>query len=144
MIARIAREEYEPFADLRHLFLVGDLKQPNPHPFVRDSRLELILAYYQPGDDGLPHWHREVTEYEVVLEGEVGYFEAETGETHWFGPGDVRIAPPGVCLQRLIRTAARTVAFKVPSSAEKVHCAECPRECASRREAYREELCVLR
>jgi quercetin dioxygenase-like cupin family protein len=141
---RIARGEYEPFADLQHLFLVGDLKRPNPHPFVRDPRLELILCYYQPGDDGLHHWHREVTEYELVLEGEVGHFEVATGETHWFEPGDVSILPPGVCVQRRIRSAARTVAIKVPSRAEKVHCADCSRECASRVAPFREEECVSR
>ena len=143
-VLRIARDDYEQFADLRHLFVVGDLQRPNPHPFVRDSRLELIVCYYQPGDDGRRHWHREVTEYEVVLEGEVGYFDAATGETHWFGPGDVRILPPGLCIERRIRTTARTVAVKVPSSAEKVHCAECPRECASRLAPYQEELCISR
>jgi quercetin dioxygenase-like cupin family protein len=143
-VLRIARAEYEPFADLKHLFVVGDLQKPNPHPFVRDQRLELMLCYYQPGDDGLRHWHSEITEYEVVLEGEVGHFEVTTGETHWFGPGDVRVLPPGVCVERRVRTAARTVAIKVPSSAEKVHCAECPRDCASRVAPYLEEVCASR
>jgi hypothetical protein len=143
-VRRIARGEYEPFADLRHLFLVGDLKRPNPHPFVRDARLELILCYYQPGDNGLHHWHSEVTEYELVLEGEIGHFDVATGETQWFGPGDLRILPPGVCIQRRIRTAARTVAIKVPSSAEKVHCRDCPRDCASRVAPCLEEECVSR
>jgi hypothetical protein len=53
-----------------------------------------------------------------------------------------------VCVQRLVRQAARTVAIKVPSSAEssaeKVHCAQCPRECGSRVAPYLEELCVSR
>jgi hypothetical protein len=144
MIQRIARQEYEPFQELRHLFLVGDLRLPNPHPFVRDERLELILCFYQAGDDGLPHWHEKVTEYEVVLEGEVGNLDVATGETHWFRPGDLRILPPGTCVKRILRGPARTVAIKVPSNAEKVHCAQCPRECGSRLEPYVEELCVLR
>ena len=131
-VGRIGRDEYEPFAGLRHLFLVGDLQQPNPHPFVRDKRLELIVCYYQPGDDGLRHWHEQVTEYEIVVEGEIGHFEIATGETHWFGPGDVRVLSPGVCVERRVRTAARTVAIKVPSNAEKIHCAQCQRECAFR------------
>jgi hypothetical protein len=143
-VVRIAREEYEPFAALQHLFVVGDLQNPNPHPFVRDARLELILCYYQPGDDGRRHWHRDVTEYEVVLEGEVGHFDIATGDTVWFGPGDVRILPPGVCVERRIRTAARTVAIKVPSTAEKVHCTECPRDCGSRIAPFLEEACVSR
>jgi hypothetical protein len=136
---RIAREEYEPFAALKHLFLVGNLQRENPHAFVRDRRLEVILCFYNPGDDGLPHWHAEVTEYELVLEGEVGHLDIETGETQWFGPGDLRILTPGTCVQRIVRTPTRTVAIKVPSSAEKVHCAECPRECAVRLTPYVEE-----
>lgn len=133
---RIARTEYEPFTALKHLFLVGDLQRENPHPFVRDSRLELIVCFYQPGDNGLPHWHAEVTEYELVLEGEIGHRDSATGETHWFGPGDLRALPPGDCVQRLVRTATRTVAIKVPSSAEKIHCAACPRQCAVRLAPY--------
>jgi len=129
---RIAREEYERFAALKHLFLVGDLQRENPHAFVQDSRLELILCYYNLGDDGLPHWHSEVTEYELVLEGEIGYVDTRTGETQWFGPGDLSIVPPAACVQRIVRKPARTLAIKVPSSAEKVHCAECRRECAAR------------
>jgi quercetin dioxygenase-like cupin family protein len=143
-VLQIGRAEYEPFAGLKHLFLVGDLQRENPHPFVRDPRLELILCFYNPGDDGLPHWHREVTEYEVVLEGEVGYFDIGAGETHCFGPGDLSVLPPGTCVKRIVRTSARTVAIKVPSSAEKVHCAECARDCASRLSPCREELCGSR
>ena len=85
-----------------------------------------MLCFYRPGDDGLRHWHREVTEYEVVLEGEVGYFDVATGETYWFGPGDVRILPPACASSGASVQAARTVAIKVPSSAEKVHCARMP------------------
>ena len=65
--------------DLKHIFLVGDLKRPCPHHFIRDSRLEVVFCSYQVGDDGVFHWHPEVTEYEFVVEGEVGYFE--TGGT---------------------------------------------------------------
>lgn len=136
---RIARTEYEPFADLQHLFLVGNLQRPNPHPFVRDSRLEFIVCFYKPGDDGLPHWHAEVTEYEFVLEGELGIEDIAGGETQWFGPGDLRILAPGACVRRIVRTPTRTVAIKVPSSPEKVLCAQCPRECAARLAPYRQE-----
>jgi hypothetical protein len=138
--AAIRRTEYAPFTSLKHLFLVGDLQRDNPHPFVRDARLEVIACFYQPGDNGRPHWHRDVTEYEMVIEGEVGHFDVVTGETHWFGPGDLRILPPGVCTRRILRVPTRTLAIKVPSSSEKVHCAECSRECESRLE----DQCVSR
>jgi len=142
---RIARVEYESFAALKHLFLVGNLQRQNPHPFVRDRRLELILCFYDPGDDGLPHWHAEVTEYELVLEGDIGHRDTVTGETYWFGPGDLRVLEPGACVQRIVRAPTRTVAIKVPSNAEKVHCGECPRECAARLAPYIEETtCALR
>jgi len=142
---RIDRAEYEPFAAQQHLFLVGNLQRENPHPFVRDPRLELILCYYDAGDDGVPHWHREVTEYELILEGESGTLDAATGQTHWFAAGDLIVIPPGVCVQRLIRKPTRTVTVKIPSSAEKVHCAGCPRECSARVAPYlQEEPCASR
>ncbi len=148
-VQRIDRSEYEPFAALQHLFLVGDLQRETPHPFVRDPRLELILCCYKPGDDGLPHWHREVTEYEIVIKGESEILEVATGQTHRFGAGDLIVIPPGACVKRQVHTPLRTVAIKVPSSAEKVHCAGCQRECSARLAPYllqeiQEESCVSR
>lgn len=128
----IRSEEYLPFSGRKHVFLAGDLKQPNPNPFVRETRLEWILCFYEPGDDGVPHWHREVTEYETVLEGEIGYFEAATGETTWLRAGDFTTVPVGVCVKRVVKGQARTAAAKVPSLSERVVCADCPRVCSAR------------
>lgn len=125
--------QYLPFAaDLKHVFLTGDLKRPQPHPFIREPRLEVVLCFYESHDDGLPHWHSDITEYELVLEGGLGYLEIATGEEHWFGPGDFVTVPAGVCVQRKVREPCRALAIKVPSSAAKVHCQDCGRECAYR------------
>jgi len=132
----IRREEYSPFEDRKHLFLVGDLQLPNPHRFIRDERLEWIFCVYEPGDDGIPHWHANVTEYETVLEGEIGYFEAATGETNWFRAGDFSAIPAGVCVKRIVRERARTVAVKIPSDNRRVVCSCCPRKCAWRISPY--------
>jgi mannose-6-phosphate isomerase-like protein (cupin superfamily) len=136
-VLAIRREEYAPFENQKHLFLTGDLQQPNSHPFFRDARIECILCFYQPGDNGAFHWHNELTEYETVLEGEIGYFEVATGETNWFREGDFIVIPPGVCVKRVVRERARTLAMKVPSSAERTTCSCCERECAWRISPYR-------
>jgi hypothetical protein len=39
-------------------------------------------------------------------------------------------------VKRLIPERSRTVAIKVPSSAEKIQCRACSRECPSRQEPY--------
>ena len=135
-VAIIRRDEYSPFENQKHLFLTGDLQLPNPHAFIRDARLEWILCFYEAGDNGVPHWHPEVTEYETVLEGEIGYFEAATGETNWFRSGDFSAIPAGVCVTRIVRERSRTVAVKVPSNGERVVCTGCPRECAWRISPY--------
>jgi hypothetical protein len=135
-IGVIRRDEYLPFAGQKHVFLVGDLKRPNPNPFIRETRLEWIFCFYDAGDDGVPHWHREVTEYETVLEGEIGYFEAATGETTWLRMGDFTTVPAGVCVKRIVKERARTVATKVPSLSERVVCADCPRDCSARIAPY--------
>lgn len=139
-VNRIGKHEYvNAFPELKHVFLVGNLQKPCPHPFIRDERLELIVCSYLPGDDGLLHWHRNITEYELVIEGEIGVFEVESGETHWFTAWDLIVIPAGKCVQRIVRRATKTVTVKVPSSADKVHCAQCSRACWRRVESYREE-----
>ncbi len=132
-VVRIDRVEYAAALPVdKHVFLVGDLRCPTSHPFVRDARVEVIVVEYAAGDDGVAHWHPDVTEYEVVLDGELGYFETATGATHWFGPGDLVAIPARVCVRRVVRRAARGLAVKVPSSAAKVHCDACARACAWR------------
>ena len=119
-------------ATLKHVFLVGNLQRPIPHPFLRREDIEVIMCHYQPGDDGIPHWHQEVDEIEVVLAGRLGYHEIATNTTQWFGPGDLFIIGRGICVQRFVREPARTLAIKIPSSAEKVQCQLCSRNCTFR------------
>ena len=129
----IRRDDYEAVREgMKHLFLVGDLRRDPPHPFVRDPRLEVILTRYGAGDDGEFHWHPEVTEYEMVLDGEIGTLDAASGETCWNTAGDLIVVPAGVCVRRLVRRSVRTLALKVPSDARKVHCDRCDRTCARR------------
>lgn len=131
---RIPFASYGPHLEkLQHLFLVGDLRLPTPHPFFRDSRVEMILATYEAGDDGQFHWHREVTEYEMVLEGKIGYRHASDGRTIWFGPGDLSLVAEQECVRRLVPAISRTLAVKVPSRpGDKIHCGQCGRDCAFR------------
>jgi quercetin dioxygenase-like cupin family protein len=136
-VARIGHAEYaDALPELKHVFLVGDLRRPTPHPFIRDKRVELVIVGYEAGDEGRYHWHPDVTEYELVVEGEIGYFEVATGETHWFPAGDLVAIPAGACVRRLVRRRARGVTLKVPSSAGKVHCDGCDRQCRWRVEPF--------
>lgn len=135
MIRRISSDDYADHgSDLKHVFLVGDLKKPTPHPFVRDTRVELIACFYDTGDDGRFHWHPEVTEYELVLDGKVGYLDVASGDTLWYRPGDLSVIPAGLCVKRVVPRSSRTLAVKVPSHDEKVHCDACDRECSFREE----------
>ncbi len=129
-VVRIGGAEYAGAlpAD-RHVFLVGNLQQPTTYPFIRDERVEVVLVSYRAGDDGRYHWHPEVTEYELVVEGEIGYFEVASGVSHWFGAGDFVAIPAGACVKRLVRAPARGVTVKVPSSGTKIHCDRCSRDC---------------
>lgn len=136
----IRREEYEKSLPvIKHVFLVGDLHNPSPHPYLPDSRVEMVICQYEPGDDGLFHWHASVTEYEVIVEGEIGYRDAATGEITWLRKGDLIAVPTGYCVQRVVKTSAKTIALKVPSLAEKTHCDQCERECISRVAPYKEK-----
>jgi len=129
----IGREAYESaWSELKHIFLVGDLKRDPPHPFVFDERVEVLLTSYGPGDDGDYHWHPSVTEYENVIEGQIGTSEAATGEIDWHGVGDLIVVPAGVCVRRLVRRPVRTLTVKVPSDDGAVRCETCSRTCEAR------------
>lgn len=139
-VVSVRAEEYLPHIGQKHMFLAGDLKDPNPHRFVRESRIEVILCFYEAGDNGVRHWHPEVTEYEVVVEGEIGYFEVATGQTEWYRAGDMVVTPAGVCVGRLVRERTRTMAIKVPSNRVRVECTGCDRPCQERLAEYHGEV----
>ncbi len=136
-LTAIRRAEYEGHsAQLQHLFLAGDLKQPTPHPFFRRSDLEFILCTYPAGAEGAPHWHTNVDELEIILEGRIGYREAPSGRMLWFETGDFVHVPKGTCVKRTVVLPSRTGAMKIPSDSSSVTCKDCPRECAYRLEPY--------
>ena len=97
---------------------------------MKDKRVEFILCRYSKGDHGDYHWHPDVDEYEIVIEGKIGYKDALTGETVWFEKGDFSYIPAGLCVRRIVVEKSITVAIKVPSKDDKVTCNVCP---------YREE-----
>jgi quercetin dioxygenase-like cupin family protein len=140
-LVRISPESYEPMAAaLKHVFLVGDLRKPSPHPFFRDDRFEFVLCVYEAGDDGRCHWHADVAEYNFILSGRLGCLEVATGETHWYGPGDFVHIPAGCCVKRLVPEPTRAVTIKVPSlPGDKIECRACDRQCAFRVEPFQQE-----
>jgi len=140
-LVHIARDAYAAaLGPDKHVFLVGDLRKPTSYPFIAERRLELAICAYEAGDDGLPHWHESVTEYEVVVAGRIGYLDVAADVVVGAEPGDFLSVPAGVCVRRLVPERSSTVAVKVPSSAQKTHCEACPRECRHRIDAFRKPL----
>ena len=134
----IRAELWEPHAaELKHVFLAGNLQHPVPHPFFRRKDVEVIICQYGQGDHGLPHWHRDVDEVEFIISGRLSYRNIADGTLVDFKAGDLLTIPRGCCVERRVDGPARTLAIKLPSLAEKVHCADCTRTCSSRREAYK-------
>ncbi len=121
----------------KHVFLVGNLQRPSDTPFFRDERVEWIVCRYDADDDGQPHWHDVVTEYEMVTDGTVGYLEIATDTIHWFRAGDFFTIPRGVCVKRLVPDRATSIVIKIPSRSDKVHCDSCERVCLHRLEPFR-------
>jgi uncharacterized cupin superfamily protein len=127
----IRRESYT-HENKSHLFLIGDLKIPQASPFFFDERCELILCSYMAGEDGLPHWHTSVDEYEIIISGQLIYIESESGRKKVFNEGDLIKIPSGLCVTRVINVPTTTIVIKLPSVDEKVLCVKCERKCFSR------------
>ncbi len=130
-ISCIKRESYA-LNKQSHLFLIGDLKLQQNTPFFFDERFELILCNYMAGEDGLPHWHAVVDEYEIIISGQLIYIESESGRERVFNEGDLIKIPSGLCVTRIVNVPTTTIAIKLPSVDEKVLCAKCNRKCFSR------------
>jgi mannose-6-phosphate isomerase-like protein (cupin superfamily) len=140
-LTAVRRGEYDEYrSQLEHLFLTGDLRLPTPHPFFRRDDIEVILCTYDAGDVGEPHWHENVDELEMVLEGELQYREAPSGRTFTFETGDFVHIPKGTCVKRNVLSASRTLAMKIPSDSSRVVCSDCARVCSYREAPYRAEV----
>ena len=137
-INQILRSEYADHAkELDHIFLTGNLQRTPPHPYFHDPRVEVIYCNYEAGDKkGEFHWHSEITEFEFVIRGKIGYREAESKETKWFGPGDFLTVPKHTCIQRIVVEKSETLTVKVASKNYKIRCDHCDRKCTDRLKAY--------
>ena len=130
---KIDYEDYKNnYKENKHVFLVGNLTKPTKYPFIRDSRVEFIVCSYKTGDHGDFHWHEDLDEYEIVIEGTIGYHYACSDVKEWFRKGDFSFIPAGVCVKRLVNEPARTIAVKVPSNSSKTFCNQCNRICHNR------------
>jgi mannose-6-phosphate isomerase-like protein (cupin superfamily) len=142
-LTAVRRDEYDQHrSELEHLFLAGDLRLPTPYPFIRRDDAEVILCTYDAGSVGEPHWHETVDELEMVVEGELEYREAPSGNTHRFRAGDFVHIPRGTCVKRNVLSASRTLAIKLPSDPTSVICSECARVCAYREAPYQAEVAL--
>lgn len=122
---KIPKKEYENL-ELKHIFLAGELQRKVPHRFIKDNRLEFILCRYNEGDHGEYHRHPYIDEYEIVIDGKMGYKSAFTGEYLQFEKGDFIHIPAGLCVRRIVIRKSQTLTIKVPSRDDKITCNICP------------------
>lgn len=73
------------------------------------GEFEVAIKYYRAGDKENAHEHRIVTEYTVIVIGEV----LMGGEI--FKSGDIVVVPPGEAIDFEALTDAATTVVKVPS-----------------------------
>ena len=137
---QIQASDYLPFLDaLKHVYVVGDLQQPVPHPFIRDDRLELVIVAYPAGTVHQRHWHAELTEYMVVIAGELRAVMIPSGEELIIQAGDMLHVPPETCLQLTTIDDANLMVVKVPSVNDKITCNRCQRDCEWRLDESHED-----
>lgn len=116
----------------KHLYLVGNLQKPVPHPYVVDQRLEFVLCNYESGDQGIRHWHRELTEYTFVIQGRLSYMDIVSEQVYDLESGDFFVIPAGQCMSLTIDRPTTALTIKVPSILDKVYCTQCSRVCKAR------------
>ncbi|EMR05530.1 hypothetical protein C772_02502 [Bhargavaea cecembensis DSE10] len=100
-------------------YLVGNLKTPQVLQHIHDENVEVGLSYYKQFTADKPHIHREVTEYQMILEGYSEILNLITNKVTKLNAGDFYIVEKETPYAQKSAANTKILFFKHPSVNDK-------------------------
>ena len=100
-------------------YLVGNLKVPQMLQHIHDNNVEVGISHYKQFTADKPHIHREVTEYQMILQGYSEIKNLLTGEVMELNEGDFYIVQKETPYAQKSATNTKILFFKYPSINDK-------------------------
>lgn len=103
-------------------YITGKLSLPQVLNYIEDENVEIGISRYKEYKIEKPHYHTEVSEYHIILEGETKYVNITENEEYIFEKGDFYIIRPNtVYIQKSI-PGTQIMFIKVPGKNDKISC----------------------
>ena len=101
-------------------YLVGDLKLPQELEFIRDKDVEMGMTNYSEYALEKPHYHTEVTEYQIILNGSAKYIDLDLNKEITVTKGDVFVIRPNTRYIQKSPKGTVILFFKYPGINDKM------------------------
>ncbi|KAB7665278.1 cupin [Bacillus sp. B1-b2] len=100
-------------------YLVGNLKSPQMLPHIHDNNVEVGISHYKDFTADKPHIHKEVTEYQMILQGRSEIKNLLTEEVIKLHEGDFYIVNKETPYAQKSAANTKIIFFKYPSLNDK-------------------------
>lgn len=101
-------------------YLVGNLQLPQELTNIHDDNVELGITKYSNFKFEVPHFHTEVTEYQMILDGAAKYVDLSQNQEYLLEKGDVFVIRPNTTYIQKSPKGTVILFFKYPGKNDKV------------------------
>lgn len=115
-----SKEINKAFKSEKRQYLTGDLKISQVLSNISDSNVEIGISRYKEYDVEAPHYHREISEYHIILKGETKYVDVLEGKEYAFKEGDFYIIRHNTIYIQKSLAGTELMFIKVPGKNDKV------------------------
>lgn len=121
MIEIIKRTHIDASLENNHRqYLVGNLQLPQKLVNIYDEDVEMGITKFQYFTSEKPHFHPEVTEYQIILHGTAKYVDVQANKEFLLEQGDVFVIRPHTIYILKAIEDTQILFFKVPGKNDKM------------------------
>ncbi|MGG7058956.1 hypothetical protein ACQPUZ_11720 [Clostridium tertium] len=112
----------EVFKSEQRQYLTGILKIPQVLDYIKDDKVEIGISRYKEYKYENPHYHTDVSEYHIILNGETKYVNITENKEYIFKKGDFYIIRPNTIYIQKSLDETEIMFIKVPGINDKTKC----------------------
>lgn len=117
-----SKEIDKAFESETRQYITGKLSLPQALNYLEDENVEIGISRYKEYKIEKPHYHTEVSEYHIILEGETKYVNVTENEEYIFKKGDFYIIRPNTIYIQKSIAGTELMFIKVPGKNDKINC----------------------